>query len=52
LLIGVRSFGDIVLNWYIMIILIVVLRYLGVRRQARTHSAVRLADMSSPSVTV
>jgi oligosaccharide repeat unit polymerase len=39
LLIGVRSFGDIVLNWYIMAVVILVLRYLGLRR-TRSHSVI------------
>jgi hypothetical protein len=38
LLIGVRSFGDIVLNWYVLGLVIVVLKYLGVRRRTRTTS--------------
>jgi oligosaccharide repeat unit polymerase len=50
LLIGVRSFGDIVLNWYIMAILIVVLRYVGVRRQARTRSVIWAVDENRTSV--
>jgi len=39
LLIGVRSFGDIVLNWYVLAVVIVVLRLLGVRRHPRNLPA-------------
>jgi oligosaccharide repeat unit polymerase len=52
LLIGVRSFGDIVLNWYIMAILVFVLRYLGVRREARAGSLVWQADERRTSVPI
>jgi oligosaccharide repeat unit polymerase len=52
LLIGVRSFSDIVLNWYILAILIFVLRYLGIRRQVQTSSVVWPADEGRSSVPV
>lgn len=52
LLIGVRSFGDIVLNWYILAILIFVLRYLGVRRQVRTGSVIWPSEEGRSSVPV
>jgi len=38
LLIGVRSFGDIVLNWYVLALVVLVLKYLGVRRRAQSAS--------------
>ena len=52
LLIGVRSFGDIVLNWYILALLIIVLRYLGLRRQVRTRSVIWPVDEGRTSVPV
>jgi len=44
LLIGVRSFGDIVLNWYIMAIVIVVLKGFRVRRRLRKPSSTWAID--------
>ena len=52
LLIGVRSFGDIVVNWYIMAIVIVVLQSVGVRRQERAHLVAWPVDEGRSSVTV
>jgi oligosaccharide repeat unit polymerase len=49
LLIGVRSFGDIVLNWYILAILVLVLRYLGVRRHVRSRSVIWPAIKAGPA---
>ena len=52
LLIGVRSFGDIVMNWYVIAILIVVLRYLGVGRQPRTGSVIWITNENRTSLPV
>jgi oligosaccharide repeat unit polymerase len=35
LLIGVRSFGDLVVNWYVLLIVALALRYFGQRRRSR-----------------
>ena len=40
LLLGVRSFGDLVVNWYVLLLVTLALRYFGLRRRSKRWGAV------------
>lgn len=52
LLIGVRSFGDIVLNWYVLAQVVLVLRFLGRRRRDRSTPMIWLSAAGRSKVSI
>jgi len=52
LLIGVRSFGDIVVNWYVLLLVVLALRYSGLRRRSTEwRGAMRNRGITDSSIS-